>query len=196
MTEFEDLHAKLVANLRLGMSVFLTGDVKSAQMLLADGTRSPEWPAVGLTVCTVAGEQQDPVLGPNAVGGGFVVWRDGRDFASNGWDLYAQTVTSDGRLDAATGTPLGFALSAARPNPAWREVRFRLRLPAAHAVRFDVLDVAGRLLHRERLDLPAGDHDLSWALNGRSGERVRPGLYLATVRAGAFAGTQRVVVTD
>lgn len=36
MRELEDLHAKLVANLRLGLSVFLTGDVKTAQMLLAE----------------------------------------------------------------------------------------------------------------------------------------------------------------
>jgi phosphate:Na+ symporter len=36
MQELSDLHAKLVANLRLGLSVFLTGDVKSAQMLLAE----------------------------------------------------------------------------------------------------------------------------------------------------------------
>ncbi|MCM2328473.1 MAG: Na/Pi cotransporter family protein, partial [Lysobacter sp.] len=36
MKELSDLHAKLVANLRLGLSVFLTGDVKSAQMLLAE----------------------------------------------------------------------------------------------------------------------------------------------------------------
>jgi phosphate:Na+ symporter len=36
MKELSDLHAKLVANLRLGLSVFLTGDVKTAQMLLAE----------------------------------------------------------------------------------------------------------------------------------------------------------------
>ena len=36
MQELANLHAKLVANLRLGLSVFLTGDVKSAQMLLAE----------------------------------------------------------------------------------------------------------------------------------------------------------------
>jgi phosphate:Na+ symporter len=36
MQELGDLHARLVANLRLGLSVFLTGDVKSAQMLLAE----------------------------------------------------------------------------------------------------------------------------------------------------------------
>ncbi|MBS0321105.1 MAG: Na/Pi cotransporter family protein [Proteobacteria bacterium] len=35
MTEICDLHARLTANLRLGMSVFLNGDLKSAQELLA-----------------------------------------------------------------------------------------------------------------------------------------------------------------
>ena len=36
MQEICDLHARLVANLRLGMSVFLNGDLKSAQQLLAE----------------------------------------------------------------------------------------------------------------------------------------------------------------
>jgi phosphate:Na+ symporter len=35
MAEICDLHARLTANLRLGMSVFLNGDLKSAQELLA-----------------------------------------------------------------------------------------------------------------------------------------------------------------
>jgi phosphate:Na+ symporter len=36
MQEIVDLHTRLVANLRLGMSVFLHGDLKSAQQLLAE----------------------------------------------------------------------------------------------------------------------------------------------------------------
>jgi phosphate:Na+ symporter len=35
MAEICDLHARLMANLRLGLSVFLTGELKSAQELLA-----------------------------------------------------------------------------------------------------------------------------------------------------------------
>jgi phosphate:Na+ symporter len=35
MAEICDLHARLTANLRLGMSVFLNGDLKSAQELIA-----------------------------------------------------------------------------------------------------------------------------------------------------------------
>jgi phosphate:Na+ symporter len=39
MQEIEEMHGKLVANLRLGLSVFLNGDLKSAQMLLAEKER-------------------------------------------------------------------------------------------------------------------------------------------------------------
>jgi phosphate:Na+ symporter len=39
MKEIENLHSRLVANLRLGMSVFLNGDVKSAQRLLVEKER-------------------------------------------------------------------------------------------------------------------------------------------------------------
>ena len=39
MGEINELHAKLVVNLRLGLSVFLNGDVKSAQQLLVEKER-------------------------------------------------------------------------------------------------------------------------------------------------------------
>ncbi|MEP7329098.1 MAG: Na/Pi cotransporter family protein [Betaproteobacteria bacterium] len=38
-TELCDLHARLVGNLKLGLNVFINGDVKSAQMLLAEKER-------------------------------------------------------------------------------------------------------------------------------------------------------------
>ena len=39
MREIEELHGKLIVNLRLGLSVFLNGDVKSAQQLLVEKER-------------------------------------------------------------------------------------------------------------------------------------------------------------
>jgi phosphate:Na+ symporter len=39
MREIEELHSRLIANLRLGLSVFLSGDLRSAQMLLAEKER-------------------------------------------------------------------------------------------------------------------------------------------------------------
>jgi phosphate:Na+ symporter len=42
MAEIEDLHARLMTNLRLGLSVFLHGDLKSAQQLIAEKGRFRE----------------------------------------------------------------------------------------------------------------------------------------------------------
>src|SRR5262249_22332669 len=58
------------------------GDIYAQRVLDAGGLPA-EWPANGLLVCGVAGTQQDPVIGPNAVGGGFIAWRDGRDAITN-----------------------------------------------------------------------------------------------------------------
>ena len=171
------------------------GDIY-AQELRADGTLPPEWPVNGLLVCGVAGTQQDPVIGPNTVGGAFVVWRDGRDAITNGWDLYGQTVSGDARLDVEQPLAHALALSAPRPNPARGPVRFQLTLPDARAARFEVLDVAGRLVHREQLAAAAGPRELAWDLRTDAGARARPGLYLVRVRAGSFEKATRVVVTQ
>ena len=171
------------------------GDIY-AQELRADGTLPPEWPVNGLLVCGVAGTQQDPVIGPNTVGGAFVVWRDGRDAITNGWDLYGQTVSGDARLEVEQPLSHALALSAPRPNPARGPVRFQLTLPDARAARFEVLDVAGRIVHREQLAAAAGPRELVWDLRTDAGARARPGLYLVRVRAGSFEKATRVVVTQ
>jgi len=169
------------------------GDIY-ALLVRSDGTSGAEWPADGLLVCGVAGTQQDPVVGANAVGGAFVAWRDGRDALTNGWDLYAQTVSGDARLDVEHPIARAFALSPARPNPARGAARFRLELPEARDVRFEVLDVAGRLVHREDIRAEAGARELTWDGRTSSGGRARPGLYLIRVRAGTAQRSTRVVL--
>ena len=169
------------------------GDIY-AQLLRSDGTRPPEWPVDGLMVCGVAGTQQDPVIGPNTVGGGFVIWRDGRDAITNAWDLYGQTVSGDARLDAGPLVPARFALLAPRPNPARSSVRLTLELPAAGRVRVDVLDVAGRRVHAEEFAAGRGAREVRWDLASDAGARVSPGLYLVRVRAAGEERSARVFV--
>ena len=173
------------------------GDIYALE-LVADGTHAVEWPDDGLLVCGVAGTQQDPVIGRNLVGGAFVVWRDGRDAITNGWDLYAQTVSSDAqlRLDVERPIARAFGLSAARPNPARSSVRLRLEMPQTGDVRLDVLDVAGRLVHRSRISAPAGTSELAWDGRTASGVRAPPGLYLLRVRVGPSERSTRVVLTE
>jgi hypothetical protein len=169
------------------------GDIY-AQELRSDGTRPPEWPVDGLLVCGVAGTQQDPAIGPNTVGGGFVIWRDGRDAITNAWDLYGQTVSGDARLDAGPMVPATFALLAPRPNPARGSVRLTLELPATGRVRIDILDVAGRRVHAEEFAADRGARELTWDLATDAGTRVSPGLYIVRVRAAGEERTARVFV--
>jgi len=170
------------------------GDIY-AQEVLDDGTLPPEWPVEGLVVCGVAGTQQDPVVGPNTVGGGFVIWRDGRDAITNAWDLYGQTVSGDARLDAEPIVPRTFALLAPRPNPARASVRFKLELPVSGRVRVDILDVAGRRVHAEEFAADRGERDVTWSLATDAGTRAAPGLYLVRVRAAGEERSARLFVT-
>jgi len=61
-------------------------------------------------------------------------------------------------------------------------------------VRFEVLDVAGRLVHREDIRAGAGTRELTWDGRTSSGGRARPGLYLIRVRAGSAQRSTRVVL--
>jgi hypothetical protein len=169
------------------------GDIY-AKELRNDGTLPTEWPVNGLPVCGVAGTQQDPVIAPNAVGGAFVAWRDGRDAITNNWDLYAQTVSGDARLDVPPVVVTKLALLAPRPNPARGPVRFTLELPASGSVRVDIHDVAGRRLRRETIAADRGARELVWDLANDAGTRVSPGLYIVRVRAAGEERTARVLV--
>jgi hypothetical protein len=169
------------------------GDIYALEVR-ADGTRPTEWPVDGLLVCGVAGTQQDPVIGANAVGGAFVAWRDGRDAITNSWDLYAQTVSGDARLDVPPVVPTRLALLAPRPNPARTSVRLTMALPATGSVRVDIHDVAGRRVRGDTFVADRGARELVWDLANDAGARVSPGLYIVRVRAAGEERTARVFV--
>jgi hypothetical protein len=65
------------------------------------------WPLNGRAVCTASGDQREPIVVPDEVGGAYVVWRDYRNGASA--DLYAIRIHGDGSV--AEGWPaVGIAL--------------------------------------------------------------------------------------
>ncbi len=91
-------------------------------------------------------------------------------------------VTLTGPLDAGDALPRSLALSQARPNPASDRTSFALALPRAARVRFEVLDVAGRVVWGEpERALGAGNWTLRWPGTSRRGRPVDPGVYLARV---------------
>lgn len=87
--------------------------------------------------------------------------------------------------------PAEVALLGNAPNPFRGATTFRLRLPAAVAVRLDVYDLLGRHV-RSVVDrtMPAGEHRIRWAP-----ARIPSGTYLYRFTAGAEqrTGTMRLV---
>jgi len=98
-------------------------------------------------------------------------------------------VTLNGRADVLTGDP-NLWLGAPRPNPARDLVAVPVCLPEAGRISLEVLDVAGRrvarLLEGQR---PPGVHIALW-----DARVAAPGVYLITVRFGAWQATRRVLV--
>lgn len=166
----------------------------SAARFAADGTRPEGWPAAGLLVGSAPGIQRSPVIAPGCCGGVLVAWQDFRDGTTTGADIWGQTVSVVGRLDAGDdAAPLGLTLTFAGPQPARGAARFRLALPTSGRVRAEVFDVSGRRVASvwEGV-LTAGAHALTW--DGRSGaEAATAGVRFLRVRTQDGERTLRFV---
>jgi len=101
-------------------------------------------------------------------------------------------------LDAGDPPPPAPGLSVrAEPNPARGPLSLSIRSDRAGERRLEVFDLAGRLVRR----LPggwraAGIDRVGWDGADESGTRVRPGLYLVTVRAGGRVAHTRVALIE
>jgi hypothetical protein len=73
--------------------------------ILADGTLA--WGATGISLGAADVNGMDIVLAPDGHGGVFLAWKDYRNFATTGIDIYAQHVDADGNiLWTAGGEPI------------------------------------------------------------------------------------------
>jgi len=72
-----------------------------AQRITGAGVIAAGWPADGLPVCALPGDQTAPQLIPDGEGGAIIVWDDGREDPRNFFfidDIYALRVTGDGAI--------------------------------------------------------------------------------------------------
>jgi hypothetical protein len=87
------------------------------------------------------------------------------------------------------------ALAPPVPNPAFAETRFTFLLPRAAAVRLEILDLAGRRVHRlADGTLRAERYVRGWDLRDDAGRRVPPGLYLARLATPEGVRVRRLAV--
>ncbi len=87
------------------------------------------------------------------------------------------------------------ALAGVRPNPTRGSATLRFSLPAAGAVRAEVLDLGGRRLWARAERLAAGAHAWTWDGTTSSGDRAGAGLYFVRlVTPWGMRGTRLVVL--
>jgi hypothetical protein len=83
------------------------------------------------------------------------------------------------------------------PNPTRESVSFQIGLDRQDAVEVDVFDIAGRPVRslQKRTTMTGGGHPLTWDGRGDDGHQVPPGIYLVSVRTGAWEKSVKLVRT-
>src|SRR5438093_9807876 len=78
-----------------------------ALMLSLPRPTSAQWRPGGMPVCTAPMNQEYPMAIEDGHGGAFIAWRDQRDSAATGYDIYAQRIDANGVAQWTTnGVPV------------------------------------------------------------------------------------------
>ncbi len=183
------------------------GDDVYATRVSGAGQPDPAFPVDGQSAGVAPGNQVSPSIARTGAGAAVVTWLDGRIYPDCiPWctvGVYAQRVLFN--APPLTGVPTDadpawFALTGPEPNPATAgsRVAFQIRTGIAWTgrdLRLDVFDLGGRRI-RTLFDGIAGpgDRAVTWDLTSDRGERIRPGFYLARLRAGGQELTRSIIV--
>lgn len=92
--------------------------------------------------------------------------------------------------------PLAFRLYPGAPNPFAQKTTLAFDLPQPAGVRARIYSTSGELV-RTLLDEahPAGRHAVAWDGSDAAGRDVAHGVYVLQLKAGAFSGTQKLILT-
>ncbi len=97
----------------------------------------------------------------------------------------------------ATANPLPteFALHPNQPNPVTAMTLVRFDLPRPSSVRLEVFDLQGRRIAKLADGVyPAGYHQSTWDGRMAGGSRVRAGMYICRLQAGAFQAQRKMIL--
>jgi hypothetical protein len=102
---------------------------------------------------------------------------------------------SPGLVAAGDGAAT-LALARPLPNPSRGDALLRFSLPAAGAVRLEMVDISGRRLWGMAGSFPAGAHSWRWGGSDARGVRARAGLYFVRLVTPWGTRTERLVVLE
>jgi len=137
-------------------------------------------------------------LSKSFVGGGSAATRlkDWLDPENTGVEYLDGSGGGSASVEEAPAALLAGALRSITPNPATGAVRIGFDLARGGSARFDVVDVAGRVVR----SLEAGDHGagswtVAWDGTGRDGASLPAGVYFVRMGLGErLLGTQKVIL--
>lgn len=115
---------------------------------------------------------------------------------AQGWFVDDVNIGPPGPASVSDGLTRGLPLSfeALEPNPSTGVTSLRFRLAGSSDVRWQVVDVSGRVLAaRAEGLLGVGDHVVTWDGTDALGHRVPAGVYYARVLAGERSVSRRLV---
>ena len=109
---------------------------------------------------------------------------------------YVAAIVTDVIVDDVTRVDIAatprFFLGEPTPNPASRDVTFRLHAPDGADVTLEVFDVCGRMVKGWR-GHGSGRSEVSWDMRDASGGTVASGVYLVRLRADGAQTVRRLV---
>ena len=160
-----------------------------------DASGAPQWAANGIALVTLNGDNHNPVISSDGLGGAIVAWMDKRTDPD---DIYALRITGDGMKPSSVGHApsfVGASLSPNFPNPFSIETAMDLRLSAAGDVETRVLDVSGRALRRiGLLRMNAGLRRVTFDGLDDEGQPLPSGVYFYCVTANGATFAHRMVI--
>ncbi len=162
------------------------------------------WDTNGVAICRATGNQENPQLVSDGVGGAIITWED---YRSGHCDIYAQRVDHEGHAPP-TGVPYNgqapelpqlFSLSQNYPNPFNSTTLIRYHLPAVSsqlsAISLKIYNILGEevrtLVEKEQV---SGYYSVIWDGRDSLGKEVSSGIYLYRLEAGEFRDVRRMVL--
>jgi hypothetical protein len=98
---------------------------------------------------------------------------------------------------SATNLPTEISFSTPRPNPAVNRTFLNYSLPSDAKVSLAIFDVTGRMVRQLENGLSsAGNHSVTWNLDGSDGGPVARGMYFARLMVDSKVYTQHVIVSQ
>ena len=165
-----------------------TGKDIRALSVAQDGSIPGGWDPGGTLFCAANGDQTYPWLQADGAGGMLACWEDRRPGATES-DIYANRISLPSQVGIGPEPPVSFGILGAWPNPARDRIEITFALAADAPATLQLIDLAGRSVHRSHLSPGAGRRTIPLALGG-----LANGVYFLRVIQGPRTASTRVAI--